>query len=236
MTKRERSIIAGSLLGDGYIERNGRGFRFQVLHSYAQRAYVEWKYRELRTVRASPPTVLALADHRVQKSYLGVRFRTRNTPILEDFYACCYRQGRKTISRAWLRMVRDPLALAVWFMDDGGRRKDCRGMFLNTLSFSEAEHGVLQAHLRDAFGIGTRLHWVQDGFRLYIPSDQSLAFVKIVAPYIIPTMWYKLPYDPVTTDPLPLYRKGRERRYPIIGNLNSVHTLTPQQIVEKGIV
>jgi hypothetical protein len=84
-------------------------------------------------------------------------------------------------------------------MDDGGRRNDCYGLFLNTLSFTKTEHILLQLCLRNNFSLYSRLHWIQDGFRLYIPSSDAKRFCEIVHPYMIPDMQYKLSYDPVTT-------------------------------------
>lgn len=92
-------------------------------------------------------------------------------------------------------------------MDDGGRRKDCHGMFLNTLSYSKTEQIKLQKCLFKNFGINTRIHWITDGFRLYIPKSEARRFCEIISPHVISSMVYKLPYDPVTTESAGLWRK-----------------------------
>jgi len=91
-------------------------------------------------------------------------------------------------------------------MDDGGRRKDCHGMFLNTLSYSKIEQEKLQKCLVKNFGIETRIHWISDGYRLYIPTNSAKNFCKLISPYIISSMIYKLPYNPVTTESAGIWR------------------------------
>ena len=84
-----------------------------------------------------------------------------------------------------------------WMM--GGRRNDCYGMFLNTLSFTKEEQEILCECLKRNFNLDSRIHWVQDGYRLYIPSKEAQRFSEIVYPYLLPSMRYKLSYNPVTT-------------------------------------
>ena len=96
-------------------------------------------------------------------------------------------------------------------MDDGGRRNDCYGLFLNTLSFNKPEHERLRKCLRNNFSLDSRLHWVSDGYRIYIPSKEAKHFCELVHPFIIPSMRYKLSFNPVTTSFARLDR-ARDRR------------------------
>ena len=45
-----------------------------------------------------------------------------------------------------------------------------------------------------------------DGFRLYIPTADAKKFTSLIAPHIIPSMIYKLPYNPVTTESAGIWR------------------------------
>ena len=94
----------------------------------------------------------------------------------------------------------DPLAIAVWFMDDGGRgARTPRGLVFNTSCYSEAEQVALQSVFAGRFGVVVSIHKVGRGFQLYIRSRSFERFVSVVSPYIVPQMRYKLPIDPVTT-------------------------------------
>lgn len=209
LSKIEASVLVGTMLGDGHLEKNGNGYRLQILHSHKQRDYVWWKHSHLKRFALREPELLEMPDRRYQKINLGVRFRTHNAEVFDKLRRVFYR-GRRKIVPPSIENILDSLALAVWYMDDGGRRKDCRGMFLNTLSFSDREQSVLQRTLLKLWNIKTRLHWVQDGYRIYIPMAMSLKFTQIISPFIIPSMYYKLPYDPVTTEPVPLERARRK--------------------------
>jgi hypothetical protein len=48
LSEEEKSIIIGSLLGDGHLERNGVHFRLQITHSIKQKSYLLWKMRKLK--------------------------------------------------------------------------------------------------------------------------------------------------------------------------------------------
>lgn len=209
LSKTEASVLVGTMLGDGHLEKNGNGYRLQILHSHKQRDYVWWKHSRLQRFALRDPELLEMPDRRYQKINLGVRFRTHNAKVFDELHRVFYRGKRKVVPTSTKNML-DALALAVWYMDDGGRRKDCRGMFLNTLSFTDGEQQMLQQALLKRYKIQTRLHWVQDGYRIYIPMAMSLRFTQIIAPYMIPSMYYKLPYDPVTTEPVPLERARRK--------------------------
>jgi hypothetical protein len=224
LTTREYSLLVGSLLGDGYVEHNGNGYRLQILHSLRQRKYLQWKYAELKRWTASAPKVRSHVDHRYRKSHLSIRFRTRNADAFQALHERWY-SGRKKIVPGNIVNMLDPFALAIWYMDDGGRRKDCRGMFLNTLSFTDDEQALLQYALNKRYGIETRLHFVTDGYRIYIPSSMSARLTKLIAPLMDQSMYYKLPYDPVTTEPVPLERA--RRKVPDNREKNFRHTSVP---------
>ncbi|MCA1708564.1 MAG: hypothetical protein LC808_36920, partial [Actinobacteria bacterium] len=65
------------------------------------------------------------------------RFATCSTPILDTLHSIFYPDGSvKRISPSIDDFVTSSLSLAVWYMDDGGRRGDCRSGYLNTNAYS----------------------------------------------------------------------------------------------------
>ena len=42
LTTRQKGIVIGSLLGDGYLVPTTRGYAFRVNHGLKQKAYVDW--------------------------------------------------------------------------------------------------------------------------------------------------------------------------------------------------
>jgi hypothetical protein len=207
MTKTERDIVIGSLLGDASLKLTTRSWCVQFLQSDKQKEYLFWKYRALRRIATNTPQRWMHFDPRYGKTYSFWKFQTRCLEEINQLRRVFYRNARKIVPRNIKNILTAPLSLAVWYMDDGGRRQDCHGMFLNTLSFVKAEQIKLQYCLQQNFGIKSRTHWISDGYRLYVPSSDAKKFCKIIGPYIIPSMQYKLPYNPVTTESAGIWRR-----------------------------
>lgn len=208
---REKEVILGTLLGDAHARMLKTDARLEIGHSEAQKDYVYWKYQELKQRVRAQPQCSTIYDPRYNKHHIQWRFRTRINPLFTEFRLLFYPAGKKIIPSNISSLLTSPLSLAVLFMDDGGRRNDCYGLFLNTLSFTKSEHETLQQCLRENFSLETRMHWIQDGYRLYISSKEAKKFCEIVYPHLIPSMYYKLSYDPVTTSFARLDR-ARDRR------------------------
>jgi hypothetical protein len=50
LTKKQKSILVGKILGDGHLETQNKGktYRLKVEHSIEQKEYVDWLYYELK--------------------------------------------------------------------------------------------------------------------------------------------------------------------------------------------
>ena len=188
------SVVVGSLLGDGYVYPNGT---LQIDHAWKQREYVEWKYQQLVGIAGKSPRRVERWDKRTERSYVSLRFYTK--AIFKQERMAFYADGVKGIPSdidKWL----DPLTVAVWFMDDGGRGGNTRhGMVFNVATFSSKDQELLQGTLKDRYGLETTLQHAGRGTHLYVRAASAVRFVEIVGPHIIPSMLYKLPFDPVTT-------------------------------------
>ena len=195
------SIVVGTLLGDAYLSSNGT---LQIEHSLEQASYVRWKYEKLAEIRGKGPTMVERFDPRTNRIYRSLRFYTKAE--LKSFRSVFYRDRRKVVPMHVGDLL-DPIALSVWFMDDGGRgARTPRGLVFNTSCYSEAEQILLQSALKERFGLMVSIHQVGKGFQLYVRSASFERFVSLVAPHVVPQMRYKLPIDPVTTSP----RKRRD--------------------------
>lgn len=144
ISSREKEIIIGTILGDSHVNMLKTDARLELCHSEAQKDYLFWKYQELKNFVKSKPRRIKFIDKRNGKSYSQWRFRTRIDKVFTELHNIFYLNKRKVISRSVVQLIKSPLTLAVWFMDDGGRRNDCYGLFLNTLSFSKTENELLK--------------------------------------------------------------------------------------------
>jgi hypothetical protein len=83
-------------------------------------------------------------------------------------------------------------------MDDGARSRTA--FYLNTQQFTLPEQKFLQSILLEQFGLISTLNRDKKYFRLRIATNSSIYMRKIVEPYIVTDLRYKLTDDPVTTE------------------------------------
>ena len=190
LSKLQREIIIGKLLGDGCLEarRNGETYRLKVEHSVKQREYVNWLYELFKDwVLTSPKEKLSRSKH-------NYGFQTVSHSSLRFYGQQFYGQdGVKKVPiqiRKWLT----PRALAIWFMDDGSAKdKKRKAQIINTQGFTVKDLRILQSALEDNYGIDTLLKKERDRKVIYIRAESLQRFVDLIKPYVIPSMRYKLP-------------------------------------------
>ena len=76
-------------------------------------------------------------------------------------------------------------------MDDGS--KDGKQLRINSQSFSEYENKCLKELLWAKLGIKVNLNRDKDRFRLRVKSISMEKLIRMITPYTIPSMLYKLP-------------------------------------------
>jgi hypothetical protein len=193
LTQDCRDVIVGAVLGDACLERNGRNVRLRIDHSYAQRALVEWKYQSLAELAPSPPKRVEVFDPRTNQTYVHCRFVTRTTDLLNEYFELFYADdGVKRVPQDIASYLLSELSVAVWYMDDGGRRSDCRSGYLNTQAYQAEEVNILRYCLLHRFNVPTKLHFAAKRPRIYIASAQFEGFCDWIRPHVIPEMQYKL--------------------------------------------
>jgi hypothetical protein len=192
LTSAQHAILIGSLLGDGTLRRQGNRLNalFEVNHAYKHQAYVDWKWRHFQEHILTPPKVRVGKGPRI-----AYRFTTRSLPLFTDYHNQFYIGGKK---RMPADIQLNSLSLAVWFMDDGTRIRSA--YYLNTQQFSLSEQLFLQKLLLKTFGLTSALNRDKQYFRIRISTDSSVVMRKLIEPYVVPCLKYKLANDPVTTE------------------------------------
>lgn len=191
LTKKQRSVIIGSLLGDGYMRRMpGRADAFlEINHSWKAKEYVDWKYSVLKNLVESPPKKRVSGENRFAYRFFTKQHREL-TKLLGDFYV----DGRKTIPK---NLELNPIILAVWFMDDGSKSRK-HDVYLNTQQFSMRDQKRLLYNLRE-IGLKARLNKDKKYYRIRFLKESIPALNDIIEEHITPSMRYKLSFDPVET-------------------------------------
>ena len=185
LTQLQRSVVIGSLLGDGYLRiLPGRTDAFlEINHSIHAKEYVDWKFEILRNICLSPPK-----SRRGNGKRIAYRFFTRQHPELSKFHRMFYREGVKIIPT---QLVLDPMAIAIWFMDDGGRSGESN-FYLNTQKFALEEQNFLIEKLREK-GLESTLNKDKSYYRIRFLSSSIRKLKELLEGNIIPSMRYKLP-------------------------------------------
>ncbi len=177
----QQSIIIGTLFGDGSMRCKANAL-LEVNHCFHQKNYVDWKYRHLMEFVRTPPSRREGNGGRV-----AYRFVTRALPELTPYYRLFYAGGRKTIPNVTLT----PLALAVWFMDDGCKSRSA--VYLNTQQFGEDSQRELLQMLSSQCDIRATLNRDKIYQRIRISVGSMPRFRELVEPYLLDDFKYKLP-------------------------------------------
>jgi len=184
LTQFQKSIIIGSILGDGYLRivpKRKNAF-LEINHSFNQKDYVDWKYKALKSISASPPKMRRCNGQRI-----AYRFHTKQSSALTAIYRKFYQNGKKIIPQS---ITLDPISLAVWFMDDGSK---CRksDVYLNTQKFSIDEQKILIRSL-GSLGLEATMNKDKIYFRLRFRKSSLPRLKRILQKNIVPSMKYKI--------------------------------------------
>jgi hypothetical protein len=107
-----------------------------------------------------------------------------------------YRDGKKIVPETIQKLLSHPIGLAVWYMDDGGLSSSKRAVTISTHSFSREENELLVQCLWKNFDLQANINWDGKGFRLYILVKMAMRFKRIVDPYMLSVLRYKIPLTP----------------------------------------
>lgn len=184
-----RQVILGSVLGDGSLEAPPKGsvnYGLTIKHGLKQEGYCLWK-----------AGLLGPLVRKVDYPKDRVRVRCVAHPAFTALAPVFGPRG--TLTREALDEL-EPLALAVWYLDDGsltrpytradGRSEKAMLRFC-TNAFPREEVELMRSWFHERFGLTTTLcSWRNPhkpeqpylGIRLY--ADQAESFLTLVSPYV----------------------------------------------------
>lgn len=195
-TQRQQEIVFGTLLGDGYLRpTNGNSancsYALSLCHGEKQLEYLKWKFSELENFVTTK--AFKISTRQFKGNAPTYSFSTVSHPFLNDARRICYSaDGKKDITAQWLSYI-SPLALAVWYMDDGSLNKRYHTVVLCTNSFSREGQLLAIDFFKERYGIDAVLEPRRNGQTVIrINASQSRKFMDIVAPHVPSCMDYKL--------------------------------------------
>jgi recombination protein RecA len=183
LTDDQWQVVLGGAFGDGSIRMTGaHAAHFRVGHGEAQKDYLRWKH-----------AMLAPLSRPIKRTGRGYGFDTLAMPGLADLCVEYYGENRSRIaSRSPLDRL-DARGLAVWYADDGSfmgsfaRWGKGKAVLYNKALRADSRERVLETLAR--LGIGRPQ---DDGRGFRFSSEQTARLHALIAPYLHPSMDYKL--------------------------------------------
>ena len=198
LSDQQLQVVLGALMGDGNLSPNRRdrsGTRFRMGHGAKQAAYLDWK-----------TSLLANIGHSRTVNAKGAVFAdfTPLAELAELHDAVYFGDGKKHLTWEYLKSL-TPLALAVWYLDDGSFTVRPKGVQQRTAggtgrieivveAMSPGSRDRLVRYLRDTRKLDVQL--VTKGARqvsaIRFTTAATEKFQQLVARYVHPSMDYKL--------------------------------------------
>lgn len=180
--------LAGSMLGDGSIEMGklAHHARLYIGRQAKDKEYLEWQASIFSNICNDDPVGhSSFFDKRTQKTYLRTFFRTRNCPVITEYWKKWYPKGKKIVPRD---LTLTPLILLIWFLDDGHCHFDCSKncstmrLDLNTMGFSEEENIFLATLLSEHIEGEVRVLKARNQCYLRLTNSSCRKFISIIDP------------------------------------------------------
>lgn len=202
ITEVQDSIIKGSLLGDGHLQKRGNSYRLKFGHCEKQKEFLEWKFNQLKVLCENNRGISSYQKN--GKNYF--EFYTNSKIELKKYHDLFYKEivrsdgtkfYKKTITSELIEnLPKNNFVLATLYLDDGNARSDCYSGKIATQGFSKQESNLLVDYF-NKWDIETKivLHdRKKESYYLSIPAKSFSKFVNVIEPVIneIPSMKYKL--------------------------------------------
>ena len=189
-------VAIGSVLGDGSLSPTTKRFgnsSIDISQHESKLPYLLWLYEKLGKG-------YALNKIYKKKGYNLYRFCSKPNNKLgklrEIFYSS---DGKKIIPSNLKELFKDPITLAVWYMDDGTLDKRHKYHFNSMIasycfSFEECEHicKVLFANFSIKASVTKCMMRGKYYPRIYIRSESMERFINTIKPFVHPVFKYKI--------------------------------------------
>lgn len=194
LTKEQEAAIIGMILGDGYLQPTGqKNARLRLEHKADHAQYLAWKAKLLPQLFQGPPVFLKRIHPITKKEYAYVRQQSNSSPVLGKLRNIFYPGGKKQIPKDLAKYLKSPIAIAIWYFDDGYYypRDHCAYIYLGRVSAEEAE--IARAAIRSCFDLQARiLDKKVKGFALYFSRKELKKMKLLVEKYAPEVMTYKI--------------------------------------------
>ena len=199
LSKEQKSLLIGLLIGDGTISSN---FVFKLSHSVEQREYLEWKVKLLDKFQIKNNGIkeyISTCGYNTGKKVLYSQMSV--IPTIKALRRTVY-IPKKTITRRLLNWL-TPLEIAIWYMDDGHiniNTSKQRSSIQHTIKIAtcvdEKTIEIIIQYFLEVWNIKFRkFSEGKNTFSLASSSEEDYSkFVNLIKPFVVqvPSMLYKI--------------------------------------------
>ena len=184
-------MLIGSLLGDGGLQILNKGINanFKEYHSAKQKEYLLWKRKYLNIFNAKIKEYKVF-DKRTNEYYYHILLWTKTHPILTKYFRLLYKKNKKSLNKQVLEKI-GPLALAVWYCDDGSFGYiNQNGKIATYLSYED--NVLIVKFLKEKFNINCTVNKDGNEYHIYFSVKEIKKFLNLIKDYAPECMNYKL--------------------------------------------
>lgn len=202
LSKEQKSLLIGLLIGDGTISSN---CVFKLSHSESQREYLEWKVKLLDTFKIKNNGIkkyISKCGYNIGKNVLYSQMSL--IPTIKALRRSIY-TPKKTLTRKLLNWL-NPLGLAIWYMDDGcinvntsKQRSSIQHTIKIATCVDKKTVDMIIKYFLEVWNIKFRpFKEGKETFSIASSSEEDCKnFINIIKPYIeqVPSLLYKIRED-----------------------------------------
>lgn len=197
---RQKNIVYGSVLGDAYLQKTGKNnARLRLEHSTKQKDYVDWKYNQLKNLFQAKPKKIERIHPKSKQKYYYLRLQSHSSPFFGKLRQQLYNTaGKRQIPKEISELLKSNLTLAVWYMDDGYYYQRDKSAHIYLPKLNPDEIKLLINVLASNYNLKPKWYCRPDreSCQLNFTGQEKNKLFRLVKPYIIPSLKYKLPLTP----------------------------------------
>lgn len=212
-TKKDKSILIGLAIGDGYVGKDHNSTVIKIVHCAKQKEYCTFKAKLLHSVFGGNAVKVydRLATYHVFINGDKIKKQAPTAWIQKKSIHCdwlrtlLYPEGKKKLTRKALDFL-DPLSIAIWWLDDGnvdfhesGNGTMCATLRWNMYSTKE-EALVAQTYFKEVWNVQWNVVMPDrkrspDKYNLHCGKKEGEKFLSIIRDIVrekVPSMSYKV--------------------------------------------
>jgi Holliday junction resolvasome RuvABC endonuclease subunit len=188
LTYEQEQVLLGTILGWGYLAYSNKKHGdscLQMEYSTKQIDYLRYKASIFDLFFGT------FFENLAKETIL---FKTIYHKIFSIYRNLFYKDNVKIVTQEILNKI-DPLAVAIWYMDDGYYHDNGHSgvIGLRTYSFTKNENELISEWFKEKFGVSFRVNRQGKYYYLKTGKKENVnRFIKIIDQYIIKSMKYKI--------------------------------------------